>query len=939
MSSPCSNPASPRRANGEGGVIFIDAPVGHGKSRLLTIAGDLARESGMQVLGAQGAELERDFPFGVAIQLFEPRWFATDEPTREALLHGPARWAAALLDGSPETGPFPGDEGYAVIHGLFWVARNLATHSVGGGEATPLVVLVDDAHWADRPSLRFLAYLAERVAELPILLVVTARDGEPASDRRALMALRGAAEDTVLAPRSLSPSGVDTVVRSEFPEADPAFCQACHRTTNGNPFLLVELLAQLRVQGLPADAATAARLADLAPESVLNSIVPRLESMPDELREVAAAVAVLGDGAPLRHVAALSRLDIETAARAADALAAIQLLHPGAPLSFVHPLLRAAVKTSISPFERARAHRRAAEILSDEGGPEEQTAIHLLEAAPEADPNAVEVLRTAGRKALASGAAESAVRMLERALSERPDEGEPELIAELAEAELAAGLSDKAIPRLETAIQVTGDRHRRTELALIQVDALHGEMRYEEAAGVSDAALAHANREEANDLEAAYVSAASMVPALADQARARAERMLREIEGSPSDRQRAALAHIAIDRAVHGSDRASVVAVADVCLGDGALAVGHHHESPSWPLVAAALQFVDELERSVEICNAAATNSPRDDSAATIANYCRAWPLYMQGRVGAALTQAKMAVDAHPDAWQTYLRSAYGAIASCHIQTGQLAQAEKALSVLADEELRESLQGVYLLEVRAQLRLAQLRPTQALADATEAGRRLRADFGFDHPGVVPWRSTAALAHLALGDSASARRLAAEELEHARARDLVRVMIRDLRVLGLADHGDRRLELLSDAVELGAGYPTRLEYVVALIELGAALRRANRRVDAREPLRKALELSQRGGISALVDLARTELRAAGARPRRTMLTGVEALTASELRVGELASAGLTTRQIAEALFVSPKTVEFHLRGTYRKLGVSSRETLAEALGKKPVGRAA
>lgn len=926
--------------NGAGSVVFIDAPAGNGKSRLLTIAGDLAREAGMQVLGAQGTELEHDFPFGVAIQLFEPRFVSADVAEQERLLEGPARWAGELLTGSlPAPQRFPDDRGYAVIHGLFWIARNLAKPSVSGGAGTPVMVLVDDAHWADRPSLRFLAYLAERVAELPILLVVTARDGEPASDRRALMALRGAAEDAVLVPRALSPGGVDTIVRSEFPDAEPTFCQACHRITNGNPFLLVELLVQMRVQGLPADGATATQLADLAPESVLNSIVPRLESMPPELREVASAVAVLGDGAPLRHVAALARLDIESAAHAADALATIQLLHPGAPLSFVHPLLRAAVKTSISPFERARAHRRAAEILSAEGGTEEQTALHLLEASPESDPNAVEVLRAAGRKALASGAAESAVRMLERALSERPDDGQPELIAELAEAELAAGLSEKAIPRLETAIEVTHDRHRRTELALIQAHALHGEMRYAEAAEVSDAALAQASPDEANDLEAAYVSAASMVPALADQARARSEQMLRRIGNNPSDHERVALAHIAIDRAIHGSDRASVVAVADVCVRGGALAAGQHQDSPSWPMIAAALLYVDELERSIEICDAAATMSPSDGSAAIVANYCRAWPLYMQGRVGAALAQAKDAVDAHPDAWQTYLRSAYGAIASCYLQTGQLAQAERALSVLGDAEMRESLQGVYLLEVRAQLRLAQLRPSHALADATEAGRRFQEEFGLDHPGVLPWRSTAALAHLALGDSTSAHRLAAEELEYARAHDLARVTIRDLRVLGLADQGQRRLELLGDAVELGASYPTRLEYIIALIELGAALRRVNRRVDAREPLRKALELSQRGGMSALVELARTELRAAGARPRRAMLTGIEALTASELRVGELASAGLTTRQIAEALFVSPKTVEFHLRGAYRKLGVNCRSELAAALAKQPANQAA
>lgn len=918
---------------GAGSVIFIDAPAGNGKSRLLTIAGDLARGTGMQVLGAQGAELERDFPFGVAIQLFEPRFVAADATTQERLLDGPARWAGELLTGSTGTpGRFPDDRGYAVIHGLFWIARNLAGPS-DAAERPALVMLVDDAHWADPPSLRFLAYLAGRVGELPIVLVVAARYGEAASDRRALTALRNAARDAVLAPRSLTETGVTAIVRSEFPEAEPAFCRTCYRTTNGNPFLLVELIAQLRANGSPPDDVTAASLADLAPESVLNSIVRRLEAMPAELRQVAVAVAVLGDGAPLRHVAALARLDLETASHAADRLAAVQLLHPGAPLSFVHPLLRGAVKASISPFERARAHRHAAEILAADGAPEEQTAIQLLEASPEEDPNAVEVLRAASRTALARGAADSAVRMLERALSERqPDDTDPQLLAELAEAELAAGLPEKAIPRLEMAIEGTDDSPRRAELALTRADALHEQARYEEAAAALATVLEHATPEQTDELEAAYVASASMVAGLADDARARGERIMSGLGACPSDRQRIALTHLAMDRGLRGEDRTSVVALTNLAFGNGALLDGENYGRPTWPLLTGALVFVDELERSLEICDAAVPAPLAQDSDATvvIASYCRAWPLYLQAKIDHALTHARVALDANPNDWQAYMRSAYGAIASCQVQRGQLGLAEKALSVLSHPEVSESIHGPLLLDVRAQLRLAQLRPEEALADATEAGRRLQSEFGLDSPGVITWRSTAALAHIALGDDRSARRLAHEELEQARETKIVRVVLRDLRVLGMAEQGQRSLGLLGEAVAMGADYPLRLEYINALIDFGAALRRANRRIDAREPLRKGLELSHRGGADALAALARTELLAAGARPRREMLSGVESLTPSELRVAQLASARLTTRQIAEALFVSPKTVEFHLRGAYRKLGLNSRGELAEAL---------
>jgi DNA-binding CsgD family transcriptional regulator len=199
------------------------------------------------------------------------------------------------------------------------------------------------------------------------------------------------------------------------------------------------------------------------------------------------------------------------------------------------------------------------------------------------------------------------------------------------------------------------------------------------------------------------------------------------------------------------------------------------------------------------------------------------------------------------------------------------------------------------------------------------------------PGVVAWRSTAALARLALGENQRARTLAEEELELARERGLTRVVIRDLRILAFAASGTRRLDLLGEAVRVGRAAPPRLEYVNALVDLGAATRRANQRTAARQPLRKGLELAERDGASALARRAREELGATGARSRRVMLSGIEALTPSERRVADLAAGGLTTRQISHLLFVTPKTVEFHLRHVYRKLDIpSSRADLARAL---------
>ncbi len=918
--------------DGEGSVILIEAPAGMGKSRLLTAAGDMAREADIQVLGAQGSELERDFPFGVAIQLFEPRWMAAAAEERKRLANGPGERAAELLSGrAADPAPVPADRGQAMMQGLLWIARNLALESPDMPDGRPLLMLVDDAHCADGPSLRFLAYLAKRITTLPIGLVVAVRSGEANADPQALTAVREAAGDAVLRPGSLSPGGVAAVVRSRFPGAQDAFCRACFRVTNGNAFLLTELLGQVEVEEQPPDETTAARLEELAPESVLNAVLGRLAALADEARGVARAVSVLGDGAPVEQVAQLSGLTMRQTSRGADALAARHLFYPGAPLAFVHPLIAASVRASMSPMERAATHRRAAMILTSVGAPEEQVAVHLLAAPPESDQRAVQSLRAAARTALARGAAESSVRLLRRALEERPaDDVYPDVLAELAEAESAAGLPD-AVHRLQDAISVIDEAPRRAELALAQGRALHAQQRFADAAEVLSAALQDADADLADEVEATYIAAALFVPERGEDARRRAQGLQRRIGEQPDPAERYTLAHLALHTGLQGGGRAEVLRLIELAWRGAALEP-QPLDLHAWPLLTGALLFVDELERALEICEAALELARLEGSpsAQALACFCRAWPLYDCGRVLEAATAAQAALDGKGPPWHNYVRTAYGAIACCHVQAGQHEQAETALSIIDHPDVRDSAELGFLLDVRAQLRLAQLRPGDALEDALESGAQLERRFGPISPGVVAWRSTAALAQLALGDGPGARMLAAEELEYARAADVTRVVIRDLRVLGLAERGPRGLELLEQAVQTGDAYPRRLEHIRALVDLGAALRRANRRTAAREPLRRALELSHRGGASAVEQRARAELAAAGARPRRAMLSGLESLTPSERRVAEVAAKGLTTRQIAETLFVSPKTVEFHLRHIYQKLDIASRGELTKLI---------
>jgi DNA-binding CsgD family transcriptional regulator len=590
----------------------------------------------------------------------------------------------------------------------------------------------------------------------------------------------------------------------------------------------------------------------------------------------------------------------------------------------------------MSPLARGHAHRRASLILREDGRPAEAIAAHLLFAPPDADPQAVAILRAAAQNALASGSSASAVRLLDRALAEQPSpEARAEIIAQLVEAETLDSLS-QATERLTEPTPLTESPGHRGELALAQGRALYARACYRQAAEVLETALAELEIDDESltaELEAAYVSAASLVPSLTGAVLTRRDLILGDLTDPPGPAQRSAVAHLAAMASLVGDPRPTVRELVELAWGGGALLEEATVDGPSWPLLTSALLFTDDLERAIEICDTALADL-RDRGSALgfgTVRFSRTWPLYEQGRILDAAADAEAARDARRDSSATEVRAISGALARCHLQRGELQQAETALATMDNERTRESLRFPFLLDVRAQLRLAQHRPEEALADATLAGERLRSDFAADNPGAVAWRSTAALAHLALGQPQQATELAQAERERAERSGVTRTIIRDLRVLGLAEGGPEGITLLREAVRIGERYAPRLEYIYALVELGAALRRANRREAAREPLQKCLELSEHGGITALTARAQFELSAIGSRPPRSQLTGVEALTPSERRVADLAAQGLTTRQIAGTLFVSPKTVEYHLRHTYQKLNISSRQQLAEALG--------
>jgi DNA-binding CsgD family transcriptional regulator len=916
---------------GRGSATLVEGHAGTGKSRLLAEVAARAERAGMQVLRARGEDAEREFAFGVALQLFEEPVRSAEPDERARLLSGAARLAGPLLDAETTTSPADPQGFFSLVYGLYWLTQGLA-------DGRPLLLVVDDAQWADVPSLRLLAYLSHRLDDLPIALVVAYRPGEGPSGAAPVSALapRGA---RTLALEPLSPGAAAQLVHERIPGASERFCAACADVTAGNPFYLDELLRTVAAEDMPASDEGVAQVSLLAPDTVSQSILLRLSRLPSEAAALAQAVAVLGE-APLCDAASLAKLDLDAAVPVATALAAVGVLGDREPLSFSHPIVRGVVYADAPEARRGRMHLHAAELMRAAGAPAERVSAHLLAAPPVREAWVIEPLRIAAAHALASGAPESAVRYLRRALGEPPPpEARADVLAELGQAE--AAVADPGAPdRLRAALALHDEPLARARVQLMLGRALSAQGRLVEAADAFEQGAADARGRDADlvaDLEAGYLGVARLDPRLYPVAAERIERLVAQPPAADRPGQRPLLADVALARAWAGAPAADVRPLCDRAWAGGALLAEQGPDGHPVYILSGALMSIDELELELVVLDAALREAQACGSvmAVATASYCRSVPLYFQARIPDSLADAEQAVRSERDGWELFLPTARGYYALGLMERGELRAAERALAELREpERWLESLPYAPYLDARARLHLAQRRPREALADAYAEGRLLEETFGGTMGrGVVQWRCVAALAADALGEHDRARALCDEELELARAGDRPREIGAALRTAAILARDERRIGLLEEAAETLERSQSVLELLRALVDLGAAMRRAGRRQAARKQLERALDVASSRGATALAQRAREELLATGARPRRTALRGVESLTPSELRVARLAADGLRNREIAEALFVTGKTVDYHLRHVYQKLG-GGREGLARALAAKP-----
>ena len=912
---------------GVGGVLLVEGPAGIGKTTLAMVAGDQAPSRGMRVLRAVGRELERDFSYGVVRQLFDPVLRAAGPTDRERLLEGAGGAVAALQLAAVDAAGAGGSE-FATLYGLYWLVANLS-------DTGPLLLVVDDGQWSDVASLRFMAFLAPRLVELPVLLLICARPDE--WEPESLFA--GTASDVAmrpLVPAPLSGEACAVLVRARFDEpVDGAFCAACHAATGGNPFLLRALLDHLVEGDVAPRAVSAEAVLGMSPRVVTRSIVARLGRLSAAARPLAATLAVLGDGASVEELAAVAGLSAGEVRRAAGELARVSILTHDEPFRLVHPIVRNAVYGDLAPDERDRLHRHAARLLDGAGAAPERIGAQLLGVDPAGDRQVCATLRRAAGVALSAGASDSAVAYLRRALAEpcRGDE-RAELLVELGGAErLVDGRA--ALAHLREALELTTDPGRYAEIATQLAWLLIMAARTEEAVATAEQALSGLGDQECDlrrRLEATILLAGFHDPARA----AVCERVVARLGAVEHEQGLGArrVQGVLLTDAYRGeASAAEVAARAGRLLADG-LALREDNGRPGFMMPVKILIDADSEEAIVWLDRGLERAREKGDAQALTANLMFSSQAHLRrGELADALLDGTGALEAN-ERWRAHIGrpARAGFLADAQIEAGDLDGAERTLASL-DRQIADMIgfHAFTFMTSRASLLLARGDPRGSLELTLDAASR----FEPRSWRWLGWRSHAAMCLTALGEEPDrAAQLVEDDVRLARQWGAPGALGAALRTRGLVLGDQDDEDSLREAVAVLGGSICKLEHAKALVELGAMLRRTARRREAREPLRSGLELARGCGAASLAARAEEELRAAGASPRDVIRVGVDELTASERRVARMAAEGMSNKQIAQALFVTVKTVETHLYRTYQKLDVSSRAQLAQALEPGP-----
>ncbi|MFE2145504.1 ATP-binding protein [Streptomyces sp. NPDC059456] len=920
-----------------GGVLTFAGSPGIGKTTLLNEARRHAAEQSCTVLYARGGEQERQVPFHVMRQLIQPAFAAMSEEERRELL---GSWysivAPALgLTAAPQGPTAPDPQG--VRDGLDWVVTHLTVRSA------PVVLILDDAHWADAESLAWLTAFAARAEELAMLIMVACRPDEIPAGAGALRALMGrqGTRPHELAP--LTTGAVARIVRDALGQsADDVFCRECWAITGGNPFEVVELAMKGRDRELKPHQDSIPELRDLASAVKGSGLIDRLDQLGPSTVRLAWAAAVLGTAVPtgiVGSVAALGEAQVADAIgrlRTARILTVLTGLRRKEVVEFFHPLIATAVYRSIPPGVRVAMHGMAAQALVDDGQGAAAAARHLLEMHPDGDPWVVQQLRQAARESFSAGAPDAARRYLSRALREPPDvEDRAEVLFELGSANL---LHDPAttINQLRTALEEPkAEQNLREAITYRLAQALaHTGQLAEAAALLQEEAKSATNSRTRLRMQAEQFKWNS-VRVDEENSPARS-RLLAQFAKRITGRglaERHILGLRAWDAAMRGEPAGTALEYAEQAL-DGGLSWTDQDFGFEVPaVVAVTLMYCDQPGRAEELFNtgilefeAKGWRGAHLSFVYTLLGYVR----YRRGRLAEAedfvrngLQIADRVGHGIPAQWY-----AIGTLIETLLARGNTEEAQRvAQAYKLGEDFPKAVVYPDPQAVWGKLLLAQGRIDEAVRHLGAAGKRLDLR-GTRNPSWSPWQLDLALAQV-VREPEQARATADEAVARARAFGTSSVIGHALRVSAAASDPAQAAVLLQEAVDHLEQSPAACELAHALVDHGTALHALGDPHRAAQQLYRGMETAAVCGADGLAGRARSQLASAGLRPRRLHTSEQDTLTVAENTAAGHAALGLDNAAIAAHMHSNPQAVSELLSAVFTKLGTD--RGLRKALG--------
>ena len=889
---------------GRSGVLVLRGAPGIGKSALLDHV--VAESEGMLVLRASGVGSEKELPFSGLSELLGP--------LTERLDALPAPQAAALA-GALGLGPAaPGDP-------LTVAAATLSLLALGA-EDRGLVAVVDDAHWLDSASVRALAFAARRFGAEGVALILAVRDTEES-------VLDEAGLPELVVP-GLDAASAQVLLRKVAPGLRPGVSEVVLETAAGNPLALYEIPRALSEREAAGETPIAeplrvgaqlesayARQLDEVPDSVRRALVLAASAEPDETEGLVRAVPSVGAAAA----------DLEWAEAAS-------MLSLGRGIRFRHPLLRSAVYYGAPVGERRAAHGALADALGA-CGDIQRVAWHraLAQAAP--DERTAAALAEAGADARLRNAPSAAAKAFERAADLTPDLGErARRLFAAAESLVLAGRAPRALELLDQAIADNDDPALRLEIQRLRGRTLIATGNGLEAHALLTGEAARLESGFPDQAVILYVEASygALVTGRPQDALADGERAFALARGAEGETLLAATLALA----------QGLIHTGEVVRGAEALDVSLQALERADPIRAAqpllgAASFLGVLGREEEsraICLRLAS-AFRSLSAPGLLCLPLATLAHLEWRLGRWQESRATGTEAvelgFSGGLEGFRAFALTGLARLEGSQGRFEDGRRMGAEALEISARTGSEtGVpYALAALVLNALSEGDVAEAVAHGTELAR-FYTERGYRSPGTFQWHADVVEAHVLAGYSEGAEQLLESFSEEAEATRHPWALATAARCRGMVADDDGFEDDFAEALGLHMGYRHPFERARTELSLGERRRRARRRTDARAPLRGALAAFESLGAEPWVKRARDELRACGSRPRRRAPEAADALTPHELRVAQAVARGAKNREAAAELFLSPKTVDFHLRNIYRKLGVRSRTELANAM---------